>query len=62
MIVAYDVSQAKEDSQELQPALERIAQNTGRAPAQILVDGGYTTRQNIMATPEATYGIDRVAG
>jgi hypothetical protein len=50
VIVAYDASQAKEDSHELSPALERIAANTRRAPAQILVDGGYTTRENIMAT------------
>ena len=52
VVVAYDISQAKEDSQELQPALQRIEQNTGRPPAQILVDGGYTTRQNIMETAQ----------
>lgn len=50
VIVAYEVSQAKEDSQELQPALERIEENTGRLPDQTLVDGNYTTRQNIMQT------------
>jgi hypothetical protein len=50
VVVAYELSQAKEDSQELQPALERMEQNTGRLPAQILVDGSYTTRQNIMET------------
>jgi transposase len=53
VVVAYDVSQAKEDSQELQPALERIEANTGRQAAQTLVDDGYTTRQNIMQTAEA---------
>jgi transposase len=52
VIVAYGVSQAREDSQELQPALERIEENTGRLPAQTLVDGGYTTRQNIVETAE----------
>jgi hypothetical protein len=52
VVVAYAASQAKEDSQELQPALERIEQNTRRPPAQILVDDGYTTRQNIMETAE----------
>ena len=52
VVVAYAVSQAKEDSQELQPALARIAENAGQPPAQILVDGGYTTRQNIVDTPE----------
>jgi len=53
VVVAYEASQAKEDSQELQPALERIAKNTGRQPAQILVDDSYTTRQNIVETAEA---------
>jgi|SRR5208282_307470 len=50
VILAYEVSQAQEDSQELQPALQRIEENTGRLPKQILVDGGYTTRQNILET------------
>lgn len=52
VIVACDVSQAQEDSQELQPALERIEDNTGRLPDQTLVDGSYTTRQNILQTAE----------
>jgi len=52
VVVAYDISQAKEDSQELQPALARIEENAAQPPAQILVDGGYTTRENIMATAE----------
>lgn len=52
VIVAYDVSQAKEDSQELRPALERIEDNAGRLPDQTLVDGGYTTRQNILQVAE----------
>ncbi|MGO8790518.1 MAG: transposase [Terriglobia bacterium] len=52
VVVAYEASPAGEDSRELQPALERIEQNTGRRPAQILVDGSYTTRQNILETAE----------
>jgi transposase len=52
VIVACDVSQAQEDSHELQPALERIEDHTGRLPGQTLVDGGYTTRQNILQTAE----------
>lgn len=50
VIVGYDATRAKEDSHELAVALERIEQNTGRAPRQVLIDGGYTTRENIMAT------------
>jgi transposase len=52
VIVAHAVSQACEDSHELQPALQRIEKNTGRLPKQMLVDGGYTTRQNILDTAE----------
>lgn len=52
VIVAYGVSQAQEDSQELQPALDRMEQNTGRLPEQTLVDGNYTTRANIIGTAE----------
>lgn len=52
VILAYDVSQAPEDSHELQSALKRIEENTGRLPDQTLVDGNYTTRQNIMQTAD----------
>jgi transposase len=52
VILAYDVSQAQEDSQQLESALERIERNTGRLPNQILVHGGYTTRQNIVETAQ----------
>jgi len=49
VIVAQAVSQRPEDCNELLPALQRIEENVGKAPAQIVADGGYTTRENIMA-------------
>ncbi|HUJ69646.1 MAG TPA: IS1182 family transposase [Syntrophorhabdales bacterium] len=49
VIVAQAVSQRPEDCNELLPALQRIEENFGKAPAQIVADGGYTTRENIMA-------------
>lgn len=52
VMVACAVSQAGEDSGELVPAVERIEQNTGKAPEQVLGDGGYTTRQNVMEMAE----------
>jgi transposase len=52
VIVGQGVSQAPEDSHELQPGLQRIEENTGRLPDQTLVDGNYTTRQNIVQTAE----------
>jgi len=52
VIVALGVSQRPEDCHELLPALERIEENAGKAPVQIVADGGYTTRENIMAMDE----------
>ena len=51
-LVAFEVSQAGEDSQELRPALERMEHHLGRLPEQMVVDGNYTTRQNILETAE----------
>lgn len=52
IIVAQGVSQRPEDCHELLPAMQRIEENAGKAPAQIIADGGYTTRENIMAMDE----------
>lgn len=49
IIVAQAISQNPEDCKELLPALERIKENAGKTPAQIVADGGYTTRENILA-------------
>jgi transposase len=65
VIVAYDVSQAGEDTQELMPAVDRIEQNVGGSPEQMVADGGYTTRQNVMDMAErptefvGSFGEDR---
>lgn len=48
VIVGYDLIQSGEDGQELAAAPQRIEQNTGQTPKQLLVDGSYTTRQNIL--------------
>ena len=52
IIVAEWISQRPEDCHELLPALGRIEESAGKAPAQIVADGGYTTRENIMAMDE----------
>ena len=49
VIVATDVSQAANDKQELVPAVERIEKNMENKPEQIVVDEGYTSRENIIA-------------
>ena len=52
VIVACGVRQAQEDSGELSATVERIEKNTGQTPRQVLVDGSYTTRKNIIGMPE----------
>jgi len=53
VIVGYDLIPSGEDSQALGAARERIEQNTRQAPQQLLVDGGYTTRQNILEAAQS---------
>jgi len=56
VIVAADVSQNSSDSGELMPAVERIEQNLEKTPEQLVSDGGFTNRQNIIEC--AAQGID----
>lgn len=56
VIVGVEVTQEGGDAGQLQPAMERLQQEAGRAPQQAIVDGGYTSRDNIVAMAER--GID----
>jgi transposase len=47
IIVAAGIGQAAGDSQELLPAVARVKENTGKLPAQVVADGGYTSGANI---------------
>src|SRR5258708_2520081 len=47
LIVGLAVTQAAEDSAQLLPAVDRIAERLKKTPQQIVADGGYTTRDNI---------------
>lgn len=58
IIVAAGVSQSSSDSGELMPAVERIQQNLGKAPEQLVTDGGFTNRPNILDS--AAKGIDLI--
>jgi hypothetical protein len=46
-IVGVHLSQAAEDSHELEPSLEEIENNLGRKPEQVVADGGFTNRESI---------------
>jgi len=58
LIVDVKVMQAANDSEQLAPAVERIAARLGRKPRQMLADGDYTNRRSIEAMAEL--GVDYV--
>lgn len=47
IIVGVDLTQCSSDAQSLIPAMEEVERNLGRTPAQAIVDGGFTNRENI---------------
>ncbi|HEX6043734.1 MAG TPA: IS1182 family transposase [Pyrinomonadaceae bacterium] len=47
IIVAAGLSQSAGDSKQLLPAVARVKENTGKLPAQLVADGGYTSGSNI---------------
>lgn len=49
IIVGMRVSQSGSDYGELIPSCEKIEKNMGRAPKQLVVDGGFVSRENIIA-------------
>jgi transposase len=48
IIVGVHLSQCSSDAQSLMPALEEVAENLGKKPEQVVVDGGFTNRDNIV--------------
>jgi transposase len=60
IIVGASVTQEANDLGQLVPALEEVQRQTGRLPQQLVVDDGYTTRENILASRER--GVDLIGG
>jgi hypothetical protein len=58
IIVGAHLSQCSSDAQSLMPALEEVARNLGQKPEQVVVDGGFTNRPNIIEC--AAQGIDLI--
>jgi transposase len=48
IVVGAHLSQCSSDAQSLMPAVEEVAKNLGKKPEQVVVDGGYTNRENIV--------------
>ena len=58
IIVGASVTQEANDQQQLVPAVEEVEKQNGRAPGQMIVDEGYTTRENVLAADER--GLDLI--
>ncbi len=58
IIVGAGVTQEASDQQQLVPAVEEVEKQNGRAPGQMIVDEGYTTRENVLAADER--GLDLI--
>jgi transposase len=48
LIVGAHLSQCSSDAQSLIPAIQEVAENLGKKPEQVVVDGGFTNRENIV--------------
>ena len=70
LIVGVGVSQCGSDYGELVPAMERVEENMGCGPEQIVVDGGFISRENILVMNEKNIdligprgdGVEQCAG
>ena len=56
IIVGVGASQGASDYGELPGAVDRVEQNMGRQPEQMVTDGGFTSRENII--DQAAKGVD----
>lgn len=56
IIVGVSTSQSGSDYGQLSPAIERVEQNLGAKPKELVADGGFTCRADILST--AAQGID----
>jgi transposase len=52
IIVGVHLSQCSSDANSLLPAIEEVKENLDREPAQVVVDGGFTNRNNIVGCAE----------
>ena len=49
VVVAVGVVQAGNDFEQLEPGIERVEKNLGQSPDQVVTDGGFVSRDNIVA-------------
>ena len=49
VVVAVGVVQAGNDFEQLEPGVQRVEKNLGKSPDQVVADGGFVSRDNIVA-------------
>lgn len=52
LIVAVEAVQAGNDFDQLKPGIDRLEENLGKTPQQVVADGGYVSRDNIVGMKE----------
>ena len=52
VVVAVGVVQAGNDFEQLEPGIERLEKNLGQMPKEVVTDGGFVSRDNIVAMKE----------
>jgi hypothetical protein len=52
VVVGVGVVQAGNDFEQLEPGIERVKQNLGQTPQQVVTDGGFLSRDNIVGMKE----------
>ena len=50
VVVGVGVVQAGNDFEQLESGIERVEKNLGKTPDQVVIDGGFVSRDNIVAT------------
>jgi transposase len=60
LIVGVGVTQSASDQGQLMPALDQIQENLGQLPRQVVVDGGFMTRETVVAVAER--GVELFGG
>lgn len=59
VVVGVHLTQEANDVGQLEPAVEQVQETTGRLPGQVVADGGYASRDNVVKM--AAQGVDLVS-
>ena len=61
VVVAVGVVQAGNDFEQLEPGIDRVEQNPRQTPKEVVTDGGFVSRDTIVAMKRAGHRVHRPA-